>query len=55
VVPIFTFSGGFGGSFGGLFNLELGDGDPLSVDLSSGGLSVAVEAPPPGGIRRKTR
>ncbi len=53
VVPIFTFSGGFGGSFGGIFNLELGDGDPLSVDLSSGGLSVTVEAPPPGGIERK--
>jgi hypothetical protein len=47
VVPIFTFAGGFGGSFGNIFNLELGDGDPLSVDLSSHGFSGTVEAPPP--------
>jgi hypothetical protein len=45
-IPVLQFASGFAGAFAGIGDLMLGDGDPLSIDLSASGLSLTVDMNP---------
>jgi hypothetical protein len=45
-IPVLQFASGFAGAFAAIGDLVLGDGDPLSVDLSASGLSLTVDMNP---------